>query len=103
MVLDARVEALARYRLEEDLSFEQLADRMQAAGFKIRMRSLHLALTGRLRYGPRERMLFKYARFVEYALAKRAAAAKRQRAKRAARPKATATAARKKIKRRQAA
>jgi hypothetical protein len=101
MVIDPRVEALARYRLEEDLSFESLAARMQAAGFPLRTRSLHQNITGRLRYGPRDRTLFKLGRFVELATAQRAAAAKRTRARR---KKVKATSApTKKLKRRAAA
>jgi hypothetical protein len=55
---------LAAYRLEHDLSFEQLADEMKQAGFPVRARSLHLALTNRLQTKPRERTLYKIQQFV---------------------------------------
>jgi len=78
-MLDPRLRALARYRLEADLSYVQLAAQIQQAGFDIRMRSLFNALTGRLRNGPRERTLYKLQCFVEQMQAKRALAEKRRR------------------------
>jgi len=67
---DARLEALKLYRLEEGLSFDSLATRMQRAGFAVRMRALHYALTNRVRTRPRETTLFKIGRFMEAVRAK---------------------------------
>ena len=58
------VDRLATFRLQKDLSFEQLAARMTKAGYAIRPRALHLALTGRLVTAPRERTLYKIQQFV---------------------------------------
>jgi hypothetical protein len=55
---------LAAYRLEHDLSYTELAEQMDAAGYPVRARSLHLALTNRLQTAPRERTLYKIAQFV---------------------------------------
>lgn len=65
MLTDPRIERLKLYRLQADLSYEQLALQMRAAGFQIRTRALHLALTGRLQTSPRETTLYKYGAFVE--------------------------------------
>ena len=53
---------LATYRLERDLTFQQLADEMAAAGYAMRPRSLHLTLTNRTK--PRDRTLYKMAQFL---------------------------------------
>ena len=71
---DPRLERLRVYRLEENLSYERLAARMTAAGIRTRMRSLHMALTGRAH--PRELTLYQWGRFLDYASAR---AARRQR------------------------
>ena len=59
------VSRLARYRLEHDLSYQQLAAEMRDAGCPVHARSLHWALTGRLQRQPLDRTLFKIQRFVE--------------------------------------
>lgn len=93
------IDILRRYRLEESLSYEQLGARINAAGFAIRTRTLHLALTGRTR--PRDTTLYKLRRFVDHL----AEQAEKKAARATARPsrrrvKATAaTAKRKKPKR----
>jgi hypothetical protein len=56
---------LASYRLERDLTFGELSAQMGAAGYPVRERSLHLALTDRLQTGPRARTLYKITQFVE--------------------------------------
>jgi hypothetical protein len=56
---------LATYRLEHDLSFEQLAALMEDAGYPMRARALHLLLTKRLRTSPRDRTLYKIQRFLD--------------------------------------
>jgi hypothetical protein len=61
----ALIERLATYRLERDLSFEQLSAEMDKAGYAIRARSLHLMLTHRLRTEPLDRTLYKVRRFLE--------------------------------------
>ncbi len=53
---------LATYRLAKDLTFQQLADQMAAAGWAMRPRSLHLSLTKRTK--PRDRTLYKMAQFL---------------------------------------
>jgi hypothetical protein len=55
---------LAAYRLERDLTYDELAAQMKTAGYPVRARSLHLALTARLQTQPRERTLYKIAQFV---------------------------------------
>ena len=60
---------LATYRLEHDLSFEQLAVLMGDAGYPMRARALHLLLTKRVRTSPRDRTLYKIQRFLEKAKA----------------------------------
>jgi hypothetical protein len=59
------IEQLAEYRLEQDISFEQLAVRMAAVGYPMRPRALHLLLTNRVRTEPRDRTLYKIRRFLE--------------------------------------
>jgi hypothetical protein len=59
------IEQLATYRLERDLSFEQLSAEMGKAGYAIRARALHLILTNRLRTEPHDRTLYKVRRFLE--------------------------------------
>lgn len=54
---------LASYRLTNDLSFDALADRMCAAGFTMKGRSLHLLLTGQVAV-PHERTLHKISGFL---------------------------------------
>ena len=61
------IEQLATFRLEHDLSFEQLAVRMAAVGYPMRPRALHLLLTNRIRTEPRDRTLYKIQRFLEQA------------------------------------
>lgn len=61
----ALIEQLATYRLEHDLSFEQLAAEMDDAGCPVRSRALHLLLTKRVRTAPRDRTLYKIRRFLE--------------------------------------
>lgn len=56
---------LATYRLEHDLSFEELAGQFTEAGYPMRARALHLMLTNRLRTKPHDRTLFKVQRFLE--------------------------------------
>lgn len=53
---------LDRYRLERDLTFEDLAAEMTAAGFSMKTRTLHLALRGRR--AARDRTRFKIREFV---------------------------------------
>jgi hypothetical protein len=60
----ATVDRLAEYRLIHDLSFDALADEMTEAGFPIKMRALHLALTHRTT--PRDRTLYRITGFVAY-------------------------------------
>lgn len=61
---DNPIQALATYRLEHDLSFDQLANRMAEAGYAMRGRALHLLLTNRLRSQPRDRTLYKIRQFL---------------------------------------
>ena len=93
MFTDPRIERLRAYRLEEDISYDELAQRMNRAGYAIRVRALHLALTGRLRTLPRERTLYKISQFVEHISRQ---AIRRLRVRRA---KTTATTKRKKNRR----
>ena len=58
------VARLAQYRLERDLSFDQLAAAMQAAGFNVKSRGLANVLQGRLKESPRDRMLYKIRTFL---------------------------------------
>ena len=58
------VARLAQYRLERDLSFDQLAAAMQAAGFNVKSRGLANVLQGRLKESPRDRMLYKIHAFL---------------------------------------
>jgi len=67
------VDRLATFRLERGLSFEQLAEQMTEAGYPIRPRALHLALTGRLVTAPRETTLYKIQQFVETQVGRRRA------------------------------
>ena len=67
----ALIDQLATYRLEHDLSFEELAVLMTDAGYPLRARALHLLLTKRVRTAPRDRTLYKIKRFLERAKAKR--------------------------------
>ena len=55
---------LAAYRLEQDLSFEELAAAITAAGYPMRPRALHLILTNRVATTPRERTLYKIRQFL---------------------------------------
>jgi len=71
---------LAAYRLEHDLSFEELAAQMDEAGYPVRARSLHLALTNRLQTAPRERTLYKIAQFVTTMVIRRRKAKRTRRA-----------------------
>lgn len=62
---DSPLERLAAYRLANDLTFEQLAEQMGAAGFAVPARALHLALTSRLKTKPRDRTLYKISEFLK--------------------------------------
>jgi hypothetical protein len=75
---DPRIDRLKTYRLDESLSFRRLAERMTDAGFFIRPRALHLALTGGVKTKPRETTLHNIARFLDAA----DAAKRRQRQRR---------------------
>ena len=83
------VQRLAAYRLERDLTFEGLAAEMAAAGFPVRARALHWALTGRLQRGPLERTQHRIEGFIAH-LDRRAARRRKRAAKKA---RATAPAA----------
>lgn len=74
------VAALAAYRLEHDLTFDALAAELAAADCAVPARVLHLALTRRLRTGPRERTLYKIRKFVD-GIGRRRTRAKRRRAR----------------------
>lgn len=65
MTDNALLAQLATYRLEHDLSFEQLSAQMKQAGYLIRARALHLMLTQRLRTAPHDRTIYKVQRFLE--------------------------------------
>ena len=65
MTANALLAQLATYRLEHDLSFEQLSTQMGEAGYPVRPRALHLMLTQRLRSSPHDRTLYKVQRFLE--------------------------------------
>jgi hypothetical protein len=58
------IERLNRYRLEHDLTFERLAIEMADAGYPIKIRTLHLTLSGKLRGQPRDRTRFKIREFI---------------------------------------
>ena len=70
---------LAAYRLEHQLTFTVLADQMAAAGYPVKARALHLALTHRLVGSPRATTLYNMTRFVATVVA-RPAPKKRRRA-----------------------
>jgi hypothetical protein len=55
---------LAAYRLENDLTYIQLSDEMARAGYPVKARSLHFAITNRLKHGPLERTAYKIEQFV---------------------------------------
>lgn len=55
------IERLCRYRLERDLTFEQLADEMTEAGYPLKARALHNTLSGHV--SQRERTRFKIGEF----------------------------------------
>ncbi len=55
---------LAAYRLEQDLTYDQLSDEMTKAGYPVKSRSLHFALTNRLKNGPVDRTAYKIEQFV---------------------------------------
>jgi hypothetical protein len=59
----AAIVRLDRYRLEHDLTFEDLAREMTDAGFAIKPRTLHLVLRGHIGT-PRDRLRFKIREFV---------------------------------------
>lgn len=71
MTPDPYFRRLNAYRLERDLSWESLAAEMHEAGCGVKARSLHVALTGRLQVGPRERTMYKIRRFVDVAVKRR--------------------------------
>lgn len=56
---------LGAYRLAHDLTYDQLAAEMAAAGYRVSAKSLHLAITKRHQVGPLERTLYKITQFVE--------------------------------------
>lgn len=60
------LDRLADYRLEHNLTFGQLADKMRAAGYAVGTLALHRALTKKLRTKPRDRTMFRYRRFLEH-------------------------------------
>lgn len=62
---DSPLQRLAAYRLANDLTFEQLAEQMEAEGFAVPARALHLALTSRLKTKPRDRTLYKISEFLK--------------------------------------
>lgn len=63
---DQRIDRLKIYRLEEDLSYDRLALRMNDAGVHISARALMLLLKGELKKrGPRDTTLYKIGRFLE--------------------------------------
>lgn len=55
---------LAAYRLERGLTFDALAAEMAAAGYAVRGRALHFALTNRLKTRPRDTTLYRIDQFV---------------------------------------
>jgi hypothetical protein len=57
---------LAAYRLEHDLTYIQLSDEMTRAGYPVKARSLHFAITNRLKHGPLERTAYKIEQFVAH-------------------------------------
>jgi len=83
------VQRLAAYRLDRDLTFEALAAEMAAAGFPVRARALHWALTNRLQRGPLERTQHRIEGFVEH-LDRLKARRRKRAAKKTRRPSAAA-------------
>lgn len=64
MTDEVTLDRLAAYRLEKDLSYVQLAEEMARAGYPVKARSLHFALTKTLKNGPLDRTSYKIAQFV---------------------------------------
>jgi len=59
------LERLAQYRVSRDLTFEQLAEEMQDAGYFVKPRSLHYLLTDRRKGRPMlDRTAYKICQFV---------------------------------------
>lgn len=58
------LDRLALHRLQQNLSYDALAAVMADAGFPVKARALHLALTGRV--APLDRTLYRIERFVAY-------------------------------------
>lgn len=54
--------ALEAYRLEHDLTYQQLADEMTAAGYVIGRGTIHLLITGK--HKPLARTLYKVRKFL---------------------------------------
>lgn len=63
---DAALVRLATYRLEHDLTYIQLSDEMTQAGYPVKARSLHFAITNRLKHGPLDRTAYKIEQFVTH-------------------------------------
>jgi hypothetical protein len=61
---DTALTRLAAYRLEHDLTYMQLSDEMTRAGYPVKARSLHYAVTNRLKHGPLDRTAYKIEQFV---------------------------------------
>ena len=59
------VQRLTIYRYEHDLTYDQLADLMASAGYRVKARTLHFILTGRLLFAPRERTLYKIRQYLK--------------------------------------
>lgn len=74
------VARLAEYRLDHDLTFEQLAAEMQAHGLNIKMRALQNALTGRTE-APLHRTMRKIQKFLEVMEQQERQKAERQKAR----------------------
>lgn len=77
------VATLAAYRLEHDLTFDELAAELAAARCAVPARVLHLALTRRLKTRPRETTLYKLRKFVDGIGRRRRPVAARKRRRRA--------------------
>ena len=64
MEMTAAVRRLVTYRLEEDLSYSELAARMSEHGCSMPMRTLYYILKSRLVTKGRDRTLYKIAKFI---------------------------------------
>lgn len=63
---DAALVRLAAYRLEHDLTYIQLSDEMTHAGYPVKARALHFAMTKRLKHGPLDRTAYKIEQFLRH-------------------------------------